>query len=147
MNGHDSMEDIEPIVDTEWVRELERTECHLGEQVCTSCLTAHHVLSNDCAYQTRYLKNLIHHYDKIYPLYCSSQEKVIEESENRAELMANQAELAEKRVELAEKRVELANNRAEDAETQTGVLQARLLMMGVVSVSLLVGMVFIKRTH
>ncbi len=140
MNGHDSMEDIEPIVDTEWERELERTECHLGEQACTSCLTAHRVLSNDYAYQIRYLKCLIHHYDKIYPLYCSSQEKVVEESKNRSELMANQ-------VELAEKRIELANNRAEDAETQTGVLQACLHMMGVVSVSLLVGMVFIKRTH
>ena len=96
-------------------------------------LTAHRVLSNDYAYQTRYLKYLIHHYDKTYPLYCSLQKKVIEKTKNRAELAENQ--------------VELANNRADDAETQTGVLQAQLLMMGVVSVSLLVGMVFFKRTH
>ena len=134
MNGHDNMEkrkENEPIVDaldddTEWERELECTECHLGEQACKSCLTAHRVLSNDYAYQTRYLKYLIHHYDKTYPLYCSLQEKVIVETKNRAELAENQ--------------VELANNRADDAETQTGVLQAQLLMMGVVSVSLLVGM-------
>ena len=79
-------------------------------------LTAHRVLSNDYAYQTRYLKYLIHHYDKTYPLYCSLQEKVIVETKNRAELAENQ--------------VELANNRADDAETQTGgngVFQANTL--------------------
>ena len=135
MNGHDNMEPVDD--DTEWERELECTECHLGEQACTSCLTAHRVLSHDDAYRTRYLKNLIHHYDKIYPLYCSSQENVIEDARNRAELAENQLELAKKRAELVEKQ-------DKDAETQTGVLHAHLLTMCVVSASLLVGMVFTK---
>ena len=100
---------------------------------CCSTSSAALLTAALCICTCTYLKYLIHHYDKTYPLYCSLQKKVIEKTKNRAELAENQ--------------VELANNRADDAETQTGVLQAQLLMMGVVSVSLLVGMVFFKRTH